>query len=178
MIFEKYLLPDVMAESFNNITPEAVRAAGASVLISDIDNTLVTYDDPKPTAEVLRWLEDMKRGGVTVAFLSNNHAERVSTFASGTELIAIPDGKKPSCSGIDDILSRLGKSRSDAALLGDQLLTDCLTAKRAGLPAFIVPPIKDKTSLFFKAKRLLEKPYVKKYRRIHAGEKPVGRNTW
>lgn len=170
MIFEKYLLPDVMAAGFASVNPEAVRAAGADVLICDIDNTLVTYDDPTPTPGVLRWLDDMKRGGVTVAFLSNNHADRVETFAAGTGLIAIPDGKKPSCRGIDEILSRLGKTRKDAAFLGDQLLTDCLTAKRAGLYAFIVPPIKDKTTPFFKAKRLLEKPYVKKYRRIHSGE--------
>ena len=52
-------------------------------------------------------------------------------------------------------------------LLGDQLLTDCAAAKRFGIKALIVPPIKDKTNLFFRTKRLIEKPYVAKFRRMN-----------
>ncbi len=48
-----------------------------------------------------------------------------------------------------------------AAILGDQIFTDCLAAKRLGMKAYIVPPIKDKKNLFFRFKRLLEKPFLR-----------------
>ena len=56
------------------------------------------------------------------------------------------------------------------ALLGDQLLTDCLSARRLGVPCIIVPPIRDKKTLFFRCKRALEKPFLAAYRRAHKGE--------
>jgi len=33
--------------------------------------------------------------------------------------------------------------------------------------SIIVPPIKDKTSLFFKSKRLIEKPFIRRYKKLH-----------
>ncbi|MBR4896009.1 MAG: hypothetical protein IKZ41_06250 [Clostridia bacterium] len=51
----------------------------------------------------------------------------------------------------------------DSLLLGDKLLTDCAAGRRAGMRVIIVPPIKDKTTLFFRAKRWIERPYVRKY---------------
>ena len=55
----------------------------------------------------------------------------------------------------------------ETAGLGDQLLTDTLAAHRLGLISIIVPPIKDKTTLFFKSKRLIEKPFIKRYKNLH-----------
>ena len=47
------------------------------------------------------------------------------------------------------------------------LLTDCIAGKRVGMLVFIVPPIKDKTNVFWKTKRAIERPYLKKYRKIN-----------
>ena len=69
MIFEKWLMPDTVLEDFTKLTPEAVRAMGAHIILSDIDNTVATYDDPTPPQRVLQWLEDMRLGGVRVAFV-------------------------------------------------------------------------------------------------------------
>ena len=74
MIFEKYLIPDRMVDTYKNITPEYLKSRGIKLLICDIDNTLVTYDDPVPTESLTDWFELMKRAEITVAFVSNNHA--------------------------------------------------------------------------------------------------------
>ena len=63
----------------------------------------------------------------------------------------------------------MGVPLSTVAGLGDQLLTDALAAHRLGLRAIIVPPIKDKTSLFFKFKRWLERPYIRRYKKQNGG---------
>mgnify|MGYP003314797845 CR=1 FL=1 len=60
----------------------------------------------------------------------------------------------------------------ETAGLGDQLLTDAYAGKHIGLPALIVPPIKDKTNLFFRFKRVLERPFIRKYARLN------GRQEW
>ena len=47
--------------------------------------------------------------------------------------------------------------------------------------SIIVPPIKDKANAFFKSKRLLERPYVRKYRKTHGIDVEIGslsERTW
>ena len=51
----------------------------------------------------------------------------------------------------------------EAILMGDQVFTDVWAARNAGIRAILVPPIKDKRDLFTRFKRLLEKPFLKKY---------------
>ena len=62
-------------------------------------------------------------------------------------------------------MEKMGSTPENTAAIGDQLLTDALGAHRLGMPAFIVPPIKDKTTTFYKIKRFIEKPYIRAYKR-------------
>ena len=80
MLFEKLLFPSEMRSSYEDLTPEYLHSIGKKYIVSDIDNTLVTYDDEKPTERLLRWLRMMEQGGVTIAFISNNTKERVDLF--------------------------------------------------------------------------------------------------
>ena len=64
MIFEKLLIPDFMFASYSEVTPEFLSSIGVRALICDIDNTLVTYDDARPTAALHRWFRDMESAGV------------------------------------------------------------------------------------------------------------------
>ena len=156
-----------MVNTYRDVTPEILRERGIKLLICDIDNTLVTYDDPHPTEELRSWFNRMNEAGVTVAFVSNNHKDRVELFNSTLGFIAHFDSGKPSTKKLVETMTAAGVSKEATALLGDQLLTDAAAANRAGIYSIIVPPIKDKTNLFFKSKRLIEKPYVKKYFKIN-----------
>lgn len=166
LIFEKYIMPKLMLSSFGDVTPELLHSLGRRLVICDIDNTLVTYDDPRPTDELLAWFDEMNSAGITVAFASNNHAERVEEFNRELGFEARADAGKPKTRALLEVMHELGVTSDETALLGDQLLTDACAANRAGIYSIIVPPIKDKTSLFFKAKRLIERPYVAKYKRL------------
>ncbi|MBQ1976504.1 MAG: hypothetical protein II227_03590 [Clostridia bacterium] len=64
-------------------------------------------------------------------------------------------------------MKAMGTDVTNTAVLGDQLLTDALAGKWCGLTVFIVPPIKDKKTFFFRFKRWLERPYLNLYRRRH-----------
>lgn len=167
MLFESYLMPDLMFDTFRDVTPEFLLSGGISVLICDIDNTLATYEQPDPPEDVAAWVRAMKAAGISIAFVSNNGPSRIERFNRELDCAAYANAKKPSPKIILNAVRDCGGTPESAAFLGDQLLTDVCAAKRAGMRAYLVPPIKDKTSLFFKAKRAIEKPYIKKYRRRH-----------
>ena len=163
MLFEKYLVPDLVLSSFRDLTPALLAERGIRNILSDIDNTLVTYDDAEPTPDVLAFFAMLAEHGIKIGFLSNNHADRVDRFNRGLGYVAIADAGKPGIKAAKDAMERMGAEPENTLFLGDQLLTDAACAKQLGLYTVIVPPIKDRTDLFNRSKRLIEKPYMKIY---------------
>lgn len=164
------LVPDRIFDTYRDITPEFLRSQGISALLIDIDNTLAPYEQPHHDEHHEAWFRAMSDAGIGCALISNNDARRVRTFAEGLNIPAYPDSGKPSRKYLRIALRELDVDASRAAVLGDQLLTDCLSARRMKMRAYIVPPIKDKTTLFFRFKRWLERPFIKKYHRLHGEE--------
>lgn len=173
-MLSKYLIPDRIFKSIYEITPEYLAAQGVRALVLDIDNTLVTYDDPEPTPPVLEWFRLMREAGISVAFVSNNQHDRVAGFNAKLGFYAHGKSGKPGGKYVRCAMAHMGSDESSTALIGDQLLTDIAAGKKAGLRlSLLVPPIKDKTSLFFRAKRKLELPYIAKYYKIHPDEERI-----
>ena len=166
-MIDRYFLPDLYLDDIYQISPEALRERGIRAVLLDIDNTLVTYDDPKPTPAVLSWLAALKEHGIEAAFISNNHRERVECFNEELQLFATWDSRKPSGKCYRAAMAHLGTDERTTAVIGDQVFTDVWSAKRLGLYCILVKPIKDKTSLFFRSKRLLEKPILRRYAKKH-----------
>ena len=164
---DKYFMPDLYLDDIYEITPEMLTAKGIKTVLLDIDNTLVTYDDPMPTESVLHWLEALNNAGISAAFISNNHKDRVELFNSELKYFATWDSHKPSGKCYRAAMKYLGTDNSNTAVIGDQVFTDVWSAKRLGLFAILVKPIKDKTSLFFRSKRALEKPILRRYKKKH-----------
>ena len=170
-----FSVPDYMFNSFQEVTPAFLKSLQVRCLLCDIDNTLVTYDDAEPTESVLSWLSAMKENGITVIFLSNNHDDRVATFTSSIDNAWSADAGKPRTKKAKRLLNKFGFSPEETAMLGDQVFTDVWTGNFLGVKAtLLVPPIKDKTSLFFKSKRFLEKPFLAHYRRREKKQKQYG----
>ena len=163
-----YLLtPDGMFEKFDDITPEFLLSRGISALLVDIDNTLAPYEQPLPDERIKNYFASLSKNGIKAALVSNNNHERVELFNSELGLIAFADAKKPGKETLLLAMEKMGSTTENTAAIGDQLLTDALGAHKLGMPAFIGPPIKDKTTLFYKIKRFIEKPYIRRYKRLH-----------
>lgn len=158
-----FFLPDGIFDDIYKLTPDALKAAGIRALILDIDNTLVTYDDPTPTESVRHWLDALHTAGIMTAFVSNNHAERVELFCRELGCYYHADAKKPSRRFLREAMAHMKTDVTNTAAVGDQLFTDVWAAKRCGMTSYLVPPIKDKRTPFFRFKRLLEKPFIKLY---------------
>ena len=63
--------------------------------VLDIDNTLTTHDHPVPDDRILEWLDQMRKAGIQLILLSNNHPPRVAPFAQKLDLAFEADAKKP-----------------------------------------------------------------------------------
>lgn len=160
---KNYLVPDYMFATFDEVTPAFLQSIGVRVLLIDIDNTLAPYEQPDPDERILDWFAELEKNGIRAALVSNNHAPRVERFNKPLGLIAYPDSGKPFRGTLERAMKELGVTHAETAMLGDQLLTDCFAGKHIGLRAIIVPPIKDRTNLFFRFKRFLERPFIRKY---------------
>ena len=157
------LMPDFWFETFDLVTTDFLSMQGVRYLLVDIDNTLAPYEEAQPSERVKKWVLDMKDGGVTVILVSNNHGERVELFNSELGLPAFYDCHKPSKKRLMRIVGACGVKISEAAALGDQVFTDVWGARMIGARAILVPPIRDKKTLFFRFKRALEKPILKRF---------------
>ena len=169
----RLLTPDYMFSAFDEITPTFLLERGIRALLIDIDNTLAPYEQDEPDERIVAWFDSLRAAGIQSALISNNHPPRVERFNAPLALPAYPDSGKPGSRAILAAMAEMGVTAAETAGLGDQLLTDTLAVHRLGMPSLIVPPIKDKTTLFFRFKRWLERPFIKRYHKIHAAKESL-----
>jgi len=170
----RILIPDFVFDSCLEITPGFLSGEGVRGVILDIDNTLAPYEQAEPGPELIAWFARLSDAGICAALVSNNDEERVELFNRSLGLPAFSNCSKPSRKAVRAALGVLGTRKEETLVIGDQIYTDVLMAHRAGLRAVKVPPIKDKKTLFFRFKRLLEIPPMRAYRRREKRKKKNG----
>ena len=170
-----YFTPDYMFATFDEITPAFLQSIGVRALLIDIDNTLAPYEQPDPDERIMAWFAGLEKNGIRATLISNNHEPRVERFnkplLESFGIVAYPDSGKPFAGKLKYAMERMGVTYTETAMLGDQILTDCFAGKHIGLRSIIVPPIKDKTNLFFRFKRFLERPSIRRYARRNGYQK-------
>ncbi len=153
------LLPNLIAESLTDITPELLHSRGIRLLMLDFDNTIVPYTTDEPTAQMARWLERMNRSGIQLCIVSNSKRGRVPAFCALHGLDCITHARKPFSKGIRECLNQYGIPASQAALAGDQIYTDTLGANAAGVTSILVSAINNH-NFWLKARHVLELPFI------------------
>ena len=159
------MMPDYMFRTFDEITPAFLTSLGVKAILADIDNTLAPYEQPEPDQRIKGWIASLAEAGIGIAFVSNNDWERVNRFNATLGVPAYAKSGKPFKKNLVKAMNDLGGTLETTVMLGDQLLTDALAGHNLGVKCLIVPPIRDKKNAFFKFKRWLEKPVVKKFKR-------------
>ena len=161
----KLMKPDYMFKTYDEITPEFLTSLGVKAVLSDVDNTLAPYEQSEPDERLMLWIKSLSDANIKIAFISNNEQERLDVFNKNLGVPAYAKSGKPFKKSLIRAMRDLGTDKSNTVMLGDQLLTDALAGNAAGLKVLIVPPIKDKLNAFFRFKRWLEKPTVKRFKK-------------
>ena len=160
-----HFVADEYVKNVFQIDLEKLKTNGKRVILTDLDNTLVGAAVKAPTPEIIEFLNQAKDLGFEVIIVSNNNKERVSYFAKDLSIKAAHHkALKPLKLKLRKILKQY--HRSEVIMIGDQLMTDVLVAKRLGLYTILVEPIhlhSDENSTKFN--RRLERFVVKQLKK-------------
>ncbi|HEX3463690.1 MAG TPA: YqeG family HAD IIIA-type phosphatase [Candidatus Elarobacter sp.] len=136
-----YFRPKLYATAINRIDPDELRERGVRGAIVDLDNTLVGFRALVPLEEDALWVARAKRAGVKVLVLTNNGTPWAASVAKDLGVPCIPRARKPLPHGFRRALRVLELEAHEAVVIGDQLFTDVLGAKLAGLDVILVDPL-------------------------------------
>ena len=155
-MFKKFR-PDMDVKTVYDIDFDSLLSEGIKGIIFDIDNTLVAHDAPctKESDELVKSLIDK---GFKLFILSNNDEDRVKLFIQNVYIDYIYKSGKPSAKNYLVAFEKMGLKKEEVVAIGDQLFTDCLGAKNAGIKFIRVGIVSKKEPPHIKLKRILEKP--------------------
>lgn len=153
----KKLTPDLYVKSVFHIDLDDLHKRGIKAIITDLDNTLVAWDDPLPNEKLLGWLKGVQGSGFSVYIVSNNSKERVRKFAEAFGVPAISKATKPRRGAFRTACDELGVKPEEAAVVGDQIFTDVLGGNRLGLYTILVVPVSGKEFIGTKFVRTIER---------------------
>ncbi|WP_423189686.1 YqeG family HAD IIIA-type phosphatase [Alkalibacterium sp. f15] len=148
--------PTWMVESIYQITPEQLKKANIKAILTDLDNTLIAWNNPEATEETIRWIKLMKKNDIKVVILSNNSNKRVKRVASILELDFIPNALKPLTLGFKKAIKEYSFPREEWLMVGDQIITDIKGANNAGFKSVLVKPILDSDAWNTRLNRFVE----------------------
>lgn len=134
-------IPHLILDNIYELEPELLLALDIRLLLMDLDNTLAPYSQDEPSVALRNWIDKLKAAGIEPFILSNNHGERPRHFARALDLDYIGKAGKPSVKKLRAVLAEKGVSPGRAAIVGDQIFTDVLCGRRAGLYTIAVRPI-------------------------------------
>jgi HAD superfamily phosphatase (TIGR01668 family) len=161
------LAPDATAQDVTRIDIARLQARGIRAIILDLDNTLTAWNSLAVDDRIVAWVQSAQRAGLKLAIVSNSSKfARVRALSErlGVEAIAHP-GAKPFGGGFERALRMLDTEASATAAAGDQLLTDILGAKRAGLYTILLTPLTDNEFIATKLTRIVERIVMRAMRK-------------
>lgn len=136
------LIPDREVADVTLLEGAALAAAGIRLVLADLDNTLAPYGVRAPAPSVLRWKEGLEQHGVQLFILSNSRRPtRVSDFAARLGVPFLGRAGKPRPEAYHRVMQAQCVTPNQTLMVGDQLFTDILGAKRAGITAVVVRPM-------------------------------------
>ncbi|WP_163070562.1 YqeG family HAD IIIA-type phosphatase [Priestia flexa] len=167
----KLFLPNQHVKSVLQIKPEELIERGVKGIITDLDNTLVEWDRPDATPELIEWFKLMQEHGIKITIVSNNVEKRVKLFSNPVGLPFVHQARKPMRKAFRRALRDMGLQKDEVVVIGDQLLTDVLGGNRLGVYTILVVPVAQTDGFITKFNRKME-------RRILAWMKRKGMINW
>ncbi len=153
----RWFQPKYYVKNFEHISIERLQKAGIRLLLCDIDNTLVSYDEPYPNERVIQFIDKIQASGIEVALCSNATKQRATRFS---KILHVSQTYYFSCKPMPFNFRRAMKEHhlnaNQVALVGDQLFTDILGGNWSGLYTILTAPISVKDSLPTKINRQFE----------------------
>ena len=153
------LVPDRVFARYGDLSPTYLQEMGVKLLLSDLDFTLAAKQTARPDRPLKDWIGALHGAGITFMIVSNNRSgKRVDAFCAELGVPYQGHAGKPGTRGLRAAMERANATVGETAMLGDKLLTDVLSAKRAGVLAWMVEPVGGAVSVWQKVLHALQAP--------------------
>lgn len=156
----RFLRPNEHALSVHWIDYVRLFRHGYRALLFDLDNTLCLWRAGELGGATRKLLRKLLNQGFRIAVLTNASLPKDHPVAQALAELGIPflvRAKKPLPFAFWRALSLLAVQKKEAVVIGDQLLTDVLGGKLAGLYTILVEPLSPREARRTKFNRLLER---------------------
>lgn len=150
-------LPTWMVQATYNISPVKLKKLGIKVVLTDLDNTLIAWNNPYGTQELKTWISSLKEAGIKLVVVSNNSKYRINRAVSKFDLPFVSRSLKPLPFGIKRAMYDYQVNKNEVVMIGDQLLTDIWAANNSGIFSILVEPIVQSDAWNTKINRFFEK---------------------
>lgn len=157
------LKPDYNVVSLFDVDFEGLWQQGVSVVLFDLDSTIMPSKSGVYPPTVVDLLNELKRN-FTVAVISNNkNKDYIEKVQSISDFSIIGHANKPSPKVMREFLENIGKTPQETVVIGDRPLTDILAGKLLGAKTVLVDSItKHKEGLPTRFVRRLERITIRR----------------
>jgi HAD superfamily phosphatase (TIGR01668 family) len=133
--------PDLYYSSVEAIDLDELAGRGITALLLDMDNTILPRDTGVLPTGMAAWVTRVRQAGFTIFLVSNNWHSRVAEIGAELDVPVVGRALKPLPVGFRRAVAQLGIDRAHAAVVGDQIFTDVLGGRLAGLTTVLVDPL-------------------------------------
>ena len=160
-MFKKFI-PYAHSQSIYEIEMDFYKRNGIKTLFMDLDNTLDSYRAREPKPQTIEYVSELKKNDITPIIISNNKAKRVSGYANLLGVEFLSSARKPFSRRIKAEIARRNLKKDEVMLVGDQLMTDVLAAKGAGIKVVLTEKLVKEDQWTTHINRLIDRP-IRKY---------------
>ncbi|WP_342269413.1 HAD-IIIA family hydrolase [Spiroplasma endosymbiont of Aspidapion aeneum] len=137
-----YFRPTMYLESYKKVNLEALKNSGIKLILCDMDNTLIRFDERIPSIDVINFVRKVNEMGFEFVIFSNNIKSRVTKCAQKAGVKNyFWNCKKPFLGKLKVVKKLFRYKNNEIILIGDQLITDVFVANRANIKSILVEPL-------------------------------------
>ncbi|QBQ07687.1 putative phosphatase [Spiroplasma gladiatoris] len=137
-----YFKPSIYLESYKKINLDSLKNSGIKLVMCDMDNTLISWNERIPNADVIKFVKSVYAHNMEFVLFSNNIRSRVENFAKKAGIRNyFWDCKKPLMGKFKLVKKLMPYKENEIVLIGDQLITDVLVANRGHIKSILVSPL-------------------------------------
>ena len=170
----KKLIPDYYFKSVYDIPFEELYEQGFRLILTDLDNTLISYKQTLPDDDLKALKKRVEDIGFEFILVSNSRKTRVDNFATAYDIPYVKFSTKPLKRGLKKAKNKVAKKKyknEEILVLGDQLMTDVLGGKRCKYKVALIEAIDKGTDIGpTRFNRKLENFFLKRIKKKYPEE--------
>ncbi|BDR60738.1 YqeG family HAD IIIA-type phosphatase [Lactobacillus xylocopicola] len=149
--------PRYTIDAIYHLKTEVLLQMGIKAVFSDLDNTLLAWNEVETAKEMDRLNRRLGDAGIKLVVISNNNAQRVGQVLNPYHIDFVAKARKPLPFAISRKRQELALTKKQVMMVGDQLITDIQAGNLAGVESVLVKPLVETDKWNTRINRFFEK---------------------